>query len=111
MYNVMNVDSVDVKIFFPCHLSFSMKFMEGPLLEGLYWDPWYTNQNLYNLKNSSRIYYENIILGVPRVRQLKVRNDTCKVYSAFQSLMTECYDKYTAENEDLSDFGPQHSTE
>ncbi|KAM5169608.1 polycystin-2-like protein 2 isoform 2-T2 [Callospermophilus lateralis] len=87
------------------------KYMEGPLLEGLYWDSWYTNQKLYNLKNSSRIYYENIILGVPRVRQLKVRNNTCKVYSSFQSLITECYDKYTAENEDLSDFGLQSNTE
>ncbi|MBZ3886722.1 Polycystic kidney disease 2-like 2 protein [Sciurus carolinensis] len=87
------------------------KFMEGPLLEGLYWDSWYTNQELYNLKNSSRIYYENIILGVPRVRQLKVRNNTCKIYSSFESLMSECYDKYTAENEDLSDFGLQPNIE
>ncbi|XP_048224448.1 polycystic kidney disease 2-like 2 protein isoform X1 [Perognathus longimembris pacificus] len=81
------------------------KFMEGPLLDGLYWDSWYNNQKLYDLKNSSRIYYENILLGVPRVRQLKVRNNTCKVYSSFQSLMSECYDKYASENEDLADFG------
>nr|XP_048298456.1 polycystic kidney disease 2-like 2 protein isoform X2 [Myodes glareolus] len=87
------------------------KFMEGPLLEGLYWDSWYNSQQLYNLKNSSRIYYENILLGVPRVRQLRVRNNTCKVYSAFQSLVSDCYDKYTAENEDLSDFGLKSDTE
>ncbi|XP_055142107.1 polycystin-2-like protein 2 isoform X1 [Symphalangus syndactylus] len=87
------------------------KFMEGPLLEGLYWDSWYNNQQLYNLKNSSRIYYENILLGLPRVRQLKVRNNTCKVYSSFQSLMSECYGKYTSANEDLSNFGLQVNTE
>ncbi|XP_012604287.1 polycystin-2-like protein 2 [Microcebus murinus] len=87
------------------------KFMEGPFLEGLYWDSWYNNQKLYNLKNTSRIYYENILLGVPRVRQLKVRNSTCKVYSSFQSLMDECYGKYTSANEDLSDFGLKHDTE
>uniref|UniRef100_A0A2K6FA23 Polycystin 2 like 2, transient receptor potential cation channel n=1 Tax=Propithecus coquereli TaxID=379532 RepID=A0A2K6FA23_PROCO len=86
-------------------------FMEGPFLEGLYWDSWYNNQQLYNLKNSSRIYYENMLLGVPRVRQLKVRNNTCKVYSSFQSLMNECYGKYTSANEDLSDFGLKHDTE
>jgi hypothetical protein len=85
--------------------------MEGPLLEGLYWDSWYNNQKLYNLNNSSRIYYENILLGVPRVRQLKVRNNTCKIYSPFKSLVSECYDKYTSENEDLSDFGLKHDTE
>ncbi|XP_016059216.1 PREDICTED: polycystic kidney disease 2-like 2 protein [Miniopterus natalensis] len=86
------------------------KFMEGPLLDGLYWDSWYNNQ-LYNLKNSSRIYFENILLGVPRVRQLKVRNNTCKVYSSFESLITDCYAKYTSENEDISDFGLTHDTE
>lgn len=85
--------------------------MEGPLLEGLYWDSWYNTQKLYNWRNSSRIYYENILLGVPRVRQLRVRNDTCKVHSAFQSLFSDCYDKYTAENEDLADFGLKNGTE
>uniref|UniRef100_A0A2K5D174 Polycystin-2-like protein 2 n=1 Tax=Aotus nancymaae TaxID=37293 RepID=A0A2K5D174_AOTNA len=87
------------------------KFMEGPLLEGLYWDSWYNNQQLYDLKNSSRIYYENILLGVPRVRQLKVRNNTCKVYSSFQSLISECYGKYTSANEDLSNFGLTSNSE
>ncbi|KFO22010.1 Polycystic kidney disease 2-like 2 protein [Fukomys damarensis] len=87
------------------------EFMEGPLLEGLYWDSWYNNQKLYNLRNSSRIHYENILLGVPRVRQLKVRNNTCKVHSSFQALMSECYGKYTSENEDLSDFGIKSGTE
>nr|XP_008512032.1 PREDICTED: polycystic kidney disease 2-like 2 protein [Equus przewalskii] len=87
------------------------KFMEGPLLEGLYWDSWYNSEKLYDLKNSSRIYYENILLGVPRVRQLKVRNNTCKVYSSFQSLMSECYDRYTSGNEDLSEFGLKQDTE
>uniref|UniRef100_A0A8D0ZWS3 Polycystin 2 like 2, transient receptor potential cation channel n=2 Tax=Sus scrofa TaxID=9823 RepID=A0A8D0ZWS3_PIG len=87
------------------------KFMEGPFLEGLYWDSWYNSNDLYDLKNTSRIYYENILLGVPRVRQLKVRNNTCKVYSSFQSLMNECYDKYTSKNEDLSDFGLKSDSE
>ncbi|XP_060034570.1 polycystin-2-like protein 2 [Erinaceus europaeus] len=81
------------------------KYMEGPLLEGLYWNAWYASKKLYNLKNSSRIYYENILLGVPRVRQLKVRNGTCIVYRPFQSLMDECYDKYTSKNEDTLSFG------
>lgn len=85
--------------------------MEGPLLEGLYWDSWYNNKKLYNLNNSSRIYYENILLGVPRVRQLKVRNNTCKVYSSFKSLMSECYDRYTPASEDLSEFGLKQDTE
>ncbi|EDL76225.1 polycystic kidney disease 2-like 2 (predicted) [Rattus norvegicus] len=87
------------------------KFMEGPLVEGLYWDSWYGNTQLDSVKNSSLIYYENILLGVPRVRQLRVRNSTCQVYPAFQSLASDCYNKYTAENEDFSDFGLKHDPE
>ncbi|XP_023371820.1 polycystic kidney disease 2-like 2 protein isoform X1 [Otolemur garnettii] len=87
------------------------KYMEGPFLEGLYWDSWYNNQQLYNLKNTSRIYYENVLLGVPRVRQLKVRNNTCKVYSSFKSLMDECYGKYSSTNEDMSDLAFTQDTE
>ncbi|XP_074069095.1 polycystin-2-like protein 2 isoform X4 [Macrotis lagotis] len=87
------------------------KFMEGPLLEGLYWETWDTTEVLYQLKNSSRLYYENILLGVPRIRQLKVRNNTCIVYPKFQSLMDECFDRYTIKNEDRSDFGPRQVPE
>ncbi|XP_078006561.1 polycystin-2-like protein 2 isoform X3 [Phascolarctos cinereus] len=87
------------------------KFMEGPLLEGLYSDSWYNAEVLYQLKNTSRIYYENVLLGVPRVRQLKVRNNSCIVYPKFQSLMDECFDRYTVKNEDRSDFGPRQVPE
>lgn len=90
---------------FPHDPRLSLKFMEGPLVDGLYWDSWYGNKQLNNVKDGSRIYYENVLLGVPRVRQLRVRNNTCKVYPAFQSLVSDCYNKYTAENEDFSDFG------
>lgn len=96
---------------FPHDPGLSLKFMEGPLLDGLYWDSWYGNKQLYSVKNSSRIYYENILLGVPRVRQLRVRNNTCTVYPAFQSLFSDCYNKYTAESEDFSDFGLKHAPE
>lgn len=85
--------------------------MEGPLLDGLYWDSWYSSKQQYNVKNSSRIYYENILLGVPRVRQLRVRNNTCDIYPAFRSLVSDCYNKYTVENEDFADFGLKHNPE
>ncbi|KAM5301112.1 polycystin-2-like protein 2 isoform 1-T1 [Glossophaga mutica] len=87
-----------------CRTADFWKFMEGPLLEGLYWDLRYNDKN-------SHIYYENILLGVPRVRQLRVRNNTCKVYPSFRPLMTDCYAKYTSANEDVSDFGLKHDTE
>lgn len=108
------VNSVSVvrEVFLPPHdPCLFLKFMEGPLIDGLYWDSWYGNKQLYSVKNSSRIYYENVLLGIPRVRQLRVRNNTCKVYPAFQSLVSDCYSKYTVENEDFSDFGLKRNPE
>ena len=47
------------------------QFSEGPLLDGLYWETWYNEQPLAN-DELGYIFYENKLLGVPRIRQLKV---------------------------------------
>uniref|UniRef100_A0A8B9PNQ1 Polycystin 2 like 2, transient receptor potential cation channel n=1 Tax=Apteryx owenii TaxID=8824 RepID=A0A8B9PNQ1_APTOW len=81
------------------------KFAEGPLLDGLYWDKWYNNMTLTIQKNSSHIYYENLLLGVAQIRQLKVRNGTCSIYPYFQTFLKECYCEYRYRAEDRSAFG------
>uniref|UniRef100_K7G684 Polycystin 2 like 2, transient receptor potential cation channel n=1 Tax=Pelodiscus sinensis TaxID=13735 RepID=K7G684_PELSI len=75
------------------------KFAEGPLLDGLYWDTWYNNKTLTSHKNSSHVYYENLLLGLAQIRQLKVRNNTCSIYPY------KCYHEYRYGAEDRSDFG------
>ncbi|XP_025957712.2 polycystin-2-like protein 2 [Dromaius novaehollandiae] len=87
------------------------KFAEGPLLDGLYWDKWYNNVTLTIQKNSSRIYYENLLLGVAQIRQLKVRNGTCSIYPYFQTLLKECYCEYRYQAEDRSAFGLKNGSE
>ncbi|XP_062443711.1 polycystin-2-like protein 2 [Rhea pennata] len=87
------------------------KFAEGPLLDGLYWDKWYNNMTLTIQKNSSHIYYENLLLGVAQIRQLKVRNGTCSIYPYFQTLLKECYGKYRYRAEDRSAFGLKNGSE
>ncbi|NXG31775.1 PK2L2 protein, partial [Dromaius novaehollandiae] len=87
------------------------KFAEGPLLDGLYWDKWYNNMTLTIQKNSSRIYYENLLLGVAQIRQLKVRNGTCSIYPYFQTLLRECYCEYRYQAEDRSAFGLKNGSE
>uniref|UniRef100_A0A8D0HCN8 Polycystin 2 like 2, transient receptor potential cation channel n=1 Tax=Sphenodon punctatus TaxID=8508 RepID=A0A8D0HCN8_SPHPU len=81
------------------------KFAEGPLLDGLYWDTWYNNKKLPVYKNSSHIYYENLLLGVAQIRQLKVRNNTCSVYPYFRIFLKDCYHEYRSASEDKSEFG------
>ncbi|XP_019390278.1 PREDICTED: polycystic kidney disease 2-like 2 protein [Crocodylus porosus] len=87
------------------------KFAEGPLLDGLYWDTWYNNKTIPDPKNGSHIYYENLLLGVARVRQLKVRNNTCSIHPLFTTFLKECYYKYRLAAEDKSDFGPRNKPE
>ncbi|XP_050761052.1 polycystic kidney disease 2-like 2 protein [Gymnogyps californianus] len=86
------------------------RFAEGPLLDGLYWDKWYNNTTL-TLQNNSHIYYENLLLGVAQIRQLKVRNNTCSIYPYFRTFLEDCYSEYRYRAEDRSDFGLRNESE
>uniref|UniRef100_A0A9J8A385 Polycystic kidney disease 2-like 1 n=1 Tax=Cyprinus carpio carpio TaxID=630221 RepID=A0A9J8A385_CYPCA len=79
-------------------------YMENPLLDSLYWTKWYNDEPLPN-ENQSFIYYENMLLGVPRIRQLKVKNNSCNVHKDFQQEIAECFDVYSDKKEDNSAFG------
>ncbi|CAF0813690.1 unnamed protein product [Brachionus calyciflorus] len=76
----------------------------GPILDGLYWEKLYNDENV---TKSGFIYFENKLLGVPRLRQLRVRKGSCKVHSLFadRSTIKECYDSYSYFTEDQSPFG------
>uniref|UniRef100_A0A8C6SGU8 Polycystic kidney disease 2-like 1 n=1 Tax=Neogobius melanostomus TaxID=47308 RepID=A0A8C6SGU8_9GOBI len=58
-------------------------YAQGPLLDGLYWTRWYNNQPM-ETGDQSFIYYENMLLGVPRMRQIKMKNNSCSVHKDFQ---------------------------
>ncbi|GAA6232563.1 polycystic kidney disease 2-like 1 protein [Lates japonicus] len=79
-------------------------YAQGPLLDGLYWTKWYNNQTL-DSGDQSFIYYENMLLGVPRMRQIKIKNNSCKVHNDFQDEITGCYDVYNEKKEDDFSFG------
>ncbi|NXJ87642.1 PK2L2 protein, partial [Corythaixoides concolor] len=87
------------------------RFAEGPLLDGLYWEKWYNNKTLTLQNNNSHIYYENLLLGVARIRQLKVRNNTCSIYPYFHTFLEDCYSEYRYRAEDRSDFGLRNESE
>lgn len=46
------------------------------------------------------IFTENILLNTPRLRQLRVRNNSCVVHKLFQKAFSECYGHFASENED-----------
>uniref|UniRef100_A0A3B4TX99 Polycystin-2 n=1 Tax=Seriola dumerili TaxID=41447 RepID=A0A3B4TX99_SERDU len=84
------------------------KFTEGPFLNGMYWEVWYNNKSLP--ENQSLIYYENLLLGVPRLRQLKVRNESCSIHEDLRDEVQDCYNMYTPTNEDTTSFGLKNGT-
>ncbi|KAK2098820.1 Polycystic kidney disease 2-like 1 protein [Saguinus oedipus] len=86
-----------------------VQFAQGPLLDSLYWTKWYNNQSLGHGSHSF-IYYENLLLGVPRLRQLKVRNDSCVVHEDFREDILSCYDVYSPDKEEQLPFGPLNGT-
>ncbi|MEQ2196304.1 hypothetical protein XENOCAPTIV_008711 [Xenoophorus captivus] len=61
-------------------------------------------------ENQSFIYYENLLLGVPRLRQVKVRNESCSVHEDLRDEVPDCYNIYTPSNEDTAPFGPKNGT-
>ncbi|XP_029377218.1 polycystic kidney disease 2-like 1 protein isoform X2 [Echeneis naucrates] len=79
-------------------------YAQGPLLDGLYWTRWYNNESL-NSRDQSFIYYENMLLGVPRMRQIKIKNNSCKVHKDFQDEITGCFDVYNDKKEEELSFG------
>lgn len=84
------------------------KFTEGPFLNGMYWEVWYNNRSLP--ENHSLLYYENLLLGVPRLRQVKVHNRSCSVHQDLRAEVRDCYDVYTPGNEDSAPFGLKNGT-
>jgi len=77
--------------------------MNGPTMDGLYWEEWYNGQNSSSFSNF--IYYENKLLGVPRLRQVRVKKNSCRIPAMFKTTIQDCYDSYSFFNEDKSPFG------
>lgn len=84
------------------------QFSEGAFLDGLYWKAEAGNHT--QADNRSFIFYENLLLGVPRLRQLRVRNGSCSIPQDLRDEIKECYDVYSVSSEDRAPFGPRNGT-
>ncbi|XP_054276446.1 uncharacterized protein LOC128995452 [Macrosteles quadrilineatus] len=81
--------------------------------ESTFWTYWYGN--LINENTTMRdedrnmILYENKLIGKPRIRQLRVKNDSCEVPPDFQLMFSHCYAEYSSSSEETADYGPGDS--
>lgn len=86
-------------------------YTTGPLSDGLYWEQYYNDQNVSKEEEDlGYIYFENKILGRPRFRQLRVKNNSCVVHDDFKSVIHECYAPYSPGAEDEEPFGLKNGT-
>ncbi|XP_023219892.1 polycystic kidney disease 2-like 2 protein isoform X2 [Centruroides sculpturatus] len=83
------------------------KFLEHVLINNLYWESWYNGEPL---ENNEGIYYTTQLLGTPRLRQLRVKNDSCKIHEEFKTRVKECFSPYSLSAEDTKPFGLMNGT-
>ncbi|KAF6204415.1 hypothetical protein GE061_002756 [Apolygus lucorum] len=57
----------------------------------------------------NRILMESYFIGMPSIRQVKVKKDTCITAPMFQDLYKTCYNDYSTEIEDKEPFGDPNS--
>lgn len=55
------------------------------------------------------VLYANRLLGVPRLRQIRVQNSSCAIPQMFKEVIKVCYDHYDLSIEDDSEFKPKGS--
>lgn len=86
------------------------KWMEGPLVNGLYPTQYYNGDPLPD--SPGNVLEDSRLLGAPRLRQAKVSNTSCidQVPSAFAASITECYAKYHLADEYKLDLVPAETT-
>ena len=53
------------------------------------------------------ILMENRIIGLPRLRQLRVHNSSCDIPETFGGIIKRCYGRYSQSLEDTESFPPE----
>ncbi|XP_068672930.1 polycystin-1-like protein 2 [Montipora foliosa] len=81
---------------------FYWKWLKGQFVDGIYANEWYngkkvTKQEYINDKNS-------ILLGMPRLRQLRVKKDSCTVPELARDSVKHCNDYYSLGEEDKTRY-------
>jgi hypothetical protein len=80
-------------------------YCDNVLLQGLYAQPWYNNKSLTwreKLTTGSRV---SMRVGAPRIRQLRVKDNSCRVHRRVKHVITNCRDDYNWIDDDTKDYG------
>ena len=78
------------------------------MMDGLYWETWY-NGDILPDNSTGYIFFENKLLGVPRMRQVKVKNDSCVIHRDFREDILGCYTNFDKSVEDTNPMAAYES--
>merc|ERR1711988_1457604 len=83
---------------------------DGPFVKGVYWDTWYNGDNITNIDTQDNfIFYEDKLLGVPRIRQVRIANNTCTVHEDFADTIDTCFDEYRESGKAMNPYGDENN--
>ncbi|VDP37063.1 unnamed protein product [Schistosoma curassoni] len=69
-------------------------YINGQLLNSLYWDAWYNRLNV-SFNEKDFIAHDNKVLGVARLRQLRVDPSQCDIPKQMRGVIEKCYPVYS----------------
>ena len=79
-------------------------YCDNVLLKGLYAQTWYNNKSLNwreKLTTGSRV---SMRVGAPRIRQLRVKENSCRVHRRVKHVIKHCRDDYNWIDDDTKDY-------
>ncbi|CAH8572053.1 unnamed protein product [Schistosoma mattheei] len=83
--------------------------IQGPIMNNWYSNTWYNTQP-FATANNLTLLYQNRLIGVPRLRQLRMSSNSCIIPVYFADDIKECYGQYQEANEDKKPFGLKNGT-
>ncbi|KAF5406231.1 Polycystin 2 like 1 transient receptor potential cation channel [Paragonimus heterotremus] len=84
--------------------------IQNPVMDAWYDNTWYNGQPIWLDEEHLSVRYDNHLIGVPRLRQLRVSYNSCVVPVDFRKDIKECYGPYSISSEDRSPFGMKNGT-
>ena len=69
----------------------------------LFWDEDYNGEE-HDTETAKYVFGQNRIIGAIRLRQLRVRSDSCEIADRFKGIFDECYGDYNDDATDKSEF-------
>ena len=75
------------------------KYLEETFLSGVF-----DSGGKGNNGDTIFVYLENELISVPRLRQLRVRNETCTIPTVFSANLQDCYGRFSDDNQDTSNI-------